>query len=167
MGIVEKLKRQFGASDLNEYLERKGKIMAEPGIISKAFRIAREFARWTKAGNPVRTQEQITHIFNTFCKPCDHFAIDHCKVCGCKINEGVGLNKIRWATSSCPLDDKPKWVSTIDIEVLDEDVDEQVTETGLLIEDTSPEPIPEPAPAPAPVPAPAPAPPKKSGCGCS
>jgi hypothetical protein len=156
MSLVERIKRKLNAPDLDEYLKRKGKNMTEPGIISKAFRIAREFAKWTKAGNPVRTPKEIIRIFNNFCKPCEHFSVDHCKICGCKLNDGTGLNKILWATSSCPLEDNPKWVSDINVEMLDENVDESVTESGLLVEEAPPEPAPAPPVAP-----------KRSGCGCS
>ena len=72
---------------------------------------------WIQAGKPKRSKAEITEIFETKCKPCPEFqkvteTIGRCKMCGCALNLGTNLNKIMFATESCPKKE-PEWVAHI------------------------------------------------------
>lgn len=83
--------------------------------ISAGIRYYKERTKWKKAGKPVRSQERVEELFK-ICSSCDYF--EHgmirsgfCGICGCgikKTNSDTTLNKLSWATTSCPLKD-PKW----------------------------------------------------------
>ena len=64
--------------------------------------------RWIKKGSTKRTDEEVNHIYDDICKPCQHFVKKSCKLCGCKVSKSKsGLtNKIRMATENCPI---KKW----------------------------------------------------------
>ena len=66
---------------------------------------------WVAAGKPMRKPETIKFIYNTYCKPCEHYKSTGyaCDICGCYINENNDWNKIAWATTKCP-DIPPKWI---------------------------------------------------------
>lgn len=59
--------------------------------------------KWTKAGRPIRSDEEVEKIYREICKPCDQFADDRCKVCRCGVKaSGMSvLNKIKLATEHC------------------------------------------------------------------
>ena len=80
------------------------------GFFHLAYRYTRALSRWIKAGRPVRDEEEIERIFETFCKPCDGYdeSSSSCLHCGCRVNfmTAAMLNKIAMATEECPLD---KW----------------------------------------------------------
>jgi len=40
-----------------------------PSIFNLAYRYTRALSRWIKAGRPVRSEEEIKRIFETFCEP--------------------------------------------------------------------------------------------------
>lgn len=78
-------------------------------------RFAMAVRKWQAAGCPVRDDEAVEEIFENKCKPCEHFVEKRndrgkCGLCGCQLNLGNGLNKIRWATESCPADKWFAWV---------------------------------------------------------
>jgi hypothetical protein len=77
-------------------------------VTKKVYHYAKAVAEWTAAGMPTRTDEEVTAIFNAFCKPCSHYIGGGCRLCGCRVNQGnVALtNKIKMKTESCP---KKKW----------------------------------------------------------
>lgn len=96
-----------------------------------------ERAKWTKAGKPLRTQEEMDKLF-TICNSCPQYKkySDHdgqCSVCGCNIKkEGTFLNKIAWGTTRCPLPE-PKWVESTEelakeIEITPEDLSQAQAE---------------------------------------
>jgi len=62
--------------------------------------------RWIAAGRPKRGDEQIRRIFETICRPCEHFDArrNTCTLCGCRCRpDGTALrNKLRMATEHCP-----------------------------------------------------------------
>jgi hypothetical protein len=68
--------------------------------------------RWSKAGWPKRTQEEVQEILNTCCnppgRPCDWYDPEQkrCKGCGCKVTESsiAIFNKLKMATEHCPKD---------------------------------------------------------------
>jgi len=73
--------------------------------------------RWEQAGKPERSDEEVQRIYEQVCKPCEHYkrlTTEHgwCKLCKCSLNLGSKLNKIRWATESCPVD---KWMAEVEI----------------------------------------------------
>ena len=73
-------------------------------------------SKWIAAGRPLRTDERIAEIWDTYCKNCGDREADRCKLCGCFIKRhGTTLNKISWATECC---DKNLW----QIEVEDKEV---------------------------------------------
>lgn len=90
---------------------------AEPGLAKQAWSYAKALAKWTLAGKPVRTEEQINEIFESHCQPCEFFRLrkdgqGNCRLCGCKLNklpEGV-KNKIAMLTEGCP---DGRWTSPI------------------------------------------------------
>lgn len=80
----------------------------EPTLAEKAARLATALTRWTLAGSPKRTDEEVATIFETICAPCEHFkaksdGAGSCKLCGCALRkEGGLLNKIAMKTEHCP-----------------------------------------------------------------
>jgi hypothetical protein len=80
------------------------------GIFSLAYRYTRALSRWIKAGRPVRNEEEIERIFETFCMPCEDYDMKSsvCLHCGCRVSLATAapLNKIAMATEECPLE---KW----------------------------------------------------------
>lgn len=66
-------------------------------------------ARWTRAGCPERTQEQVEARV-AICRSCDQFVVTNgdggrCRKCRCRVSSnGISLvNKARMATEDCPL----------------------------------------------------------------
>jgi len=80
------------------------------GIFDLAYRYTRALARWIKAGRPVRNEEEIEWIFETYCMSCEDYDIksSSCCHCGCRVNraKAAPLNKIAMATEECAL---KKW----------------------------------------------------------
>ena len=68
---------------------------------------AKAIARWTTAGQPKRTDEEVASIL-MICKACSYFTGKSCMVCGCRINvsKRAAFNKARMSTENCP---KGKW----------------------------------------------------------
>ena len=79
-------------------------------IFDLTYRYTRALYRWIKAGRPVRSEEEIERIFETFCVPCEAYEVESssCQHCGCRVNrlQAAALNKIAMATEECPLE---KW----------------------------------------------------------
>jgi len=77
-----------------------------------AYRYTRALSRWIKAGRPVRNEEEIKHIFETFCEPCEarDKTSSSCRYCGCRVNltKAAMMNKIAMATEECPIDQWPE-----------------------------------------------------------
>lgn len=90
-----------------------------PSIGQRAKRLGQAAARWIKAGRPTRSEEEVAAILEQHCRPCQHYVsrgrADNgaCSLCGCRVNLGKKLNKLRWATEGCP-DDPPKFTATVD-----------------------------------------------------
>lgn len=65
-----------------------------------------EVKRWIREGRPVRTDEEVSHILNTYCKPCKLYDAKKqaCTKCGCSMNNSSWplLNGIKMATKICP-----------------------------------------------------------------
>ena len=83
------------------------------GIFTLAYRYTRALSRWIKAGRPLRSEEEIKRIFETFCEPCEDYDGTVCRHCGCRVNlaNAAMLNKIAMATEECPVG---KWESRND-----------------------------------------------------
>lgn len=62
--------------------------------------------KWTKAGRPVRSAEEVDSILTNHCKTCDWFDAEanRCKGCGCKVTSSslAIFNKLKMATEKCP-----------------------------------------------------------------
>lgn len=62
--------------------------------------------RWSKAGWPSRTKEEIQEILDTHCHSCDWYDANQkrCRGCGCKVTESsiAIFNKLKMATEHCP-----------------------------------------------------------------
>jgi hypothetical protein len=87
-----------------------------PRGIQRMIRFAKAGIDWAASGFLKRSPERVAEIFDTLCEPCDHYipgplpGAGSCAKCTCHLNrQPVRLNKILWATASCPLD-PPKWV---------------------------------------------------------
>ena len=81
-------------------------------------RFARASRKWMAAGMPVRSPERIAELYQV-CNACDKYITTktgqgRCSLCGCKVNLHGKMNKLLWATESCPLD-PPKWTADIDV----------------------------------------------------
>jgi hypothetical protein len=79
-----------------------------PSKLRRMLTWAEAVAGWTTAGCPVRDDDEIQTIFQSYCsKPCDWFdpATKVCRNCGCNVKEGgfAIFNKIKMATQHCPL----------------------------------------------------------------
>jgi len=68
---------------------------------------ALEVKRWIREGRPVRTDEEVLYILETFCKPCKLYdpVKCACKKCGCAMNDSSWplLNGIKMKSKKCPL----------------------------------------------------------------
>lgn len=96
-----------------------GIVLRGPGLVNRGVRATTAFMRWTLAGFPVRTDQEVEQIFIEKCSPCLLFVDYTCthKNCGCQIRDVAGertsligriisttlSNKIRWATEHCPI----------------------------------------------------------------
>lgn len=68
-------------------------------------RYAAAIWRWSKAGFPTRTEDEVAAIWTEHCKPCDQLVGDRCKKCGCR-NAAKGwavTTKAKMKTEVCPL----------------------------------------------------------------
>jgi len=100
-----------------------------PALTEKLNRYRRAIQRWIAAGRPVRSDAEVDHIFEKYCKQCRWFRRPRkrrrrqrskpivsggCKLCGCRLaRDGHALrNKIRMATESCPAK-RPKWRAAV------------------------------------------------------
>lgn len=81
-------------------------------IASLAKRLWNARQKWTAAGKPVRTPEQMEATVQEFCQPCTWFRPSRadplkgkCGYCGCALasKATLGPNKLRYATEGCPL----------------------------------------------------------------
>lgn len=123
---------------------------ANTSLLQKAASFVSAEVLWFSYGRPFRSAHDFNHIYYKVCRPCEHFANDACRVCGCRIvpNEQSWFNKISMATTNCPLPE-PKWVSSI---TPPESLTLEVYEAALknskavLVEVTAPEPVPLPSP---------------------
>ncbi len=82
---------------------------------------AQALAKWTAAGFPTRSQEEVARCLRIckgncepsdeirVCKkPCEHYSKGRCKLCRCNVNLSrfALVNKIRMGTENCP---EGKW----------------------------------------------------------
>lgn len=73
-----------------------------------------EIAKWLKMGRPNRTNTEVEQLYK-YCSQCEFYKhqknqVGNCSVCGCYVrgHKEKGINKLRFATTSCP---KEKWQS--------------------------------------------------------
>ena len=79
------------------------------GLIARSLSFRRAVARWTAAGFPKRTPEEVANLF-AICKACPKFKpgktdeSGSCSKCGCQLGAGNAVvNKLLWATEKCPI----------------------------------------------------------------
>lgn len=96
------------------YKVRRSKTNTESVFVKVPGRVKRyltEVGHWVQEGRPERTDEEVDHIYDTYCLPCKWFnAKGSCKLCGCRISKSKHalINKLRMATTRCPAS-PPKW----------------------------------------------------------
>ena len=77
-----------------------------PALTIQAWMYKEALLKWKRAGYPTRTQEEVTEILETHCKPCSWYdaSAKRCKGCGCRVTDGAVavVNKIKMATEHCP-----------------------------------------------------------------
>ena len=75
-----------------------------PSIIERAKRYAIAGARWSAAGCPSRSDEEVEAIL-AICQTCKNYNGAGCNLCGCRVNrrQAALLNKARMATEHCPV----------------------------------------------------------------
>ena len=75
-----------------------------PEPLEKLSHYAQAVTRWTLAGLPKRSAEQIAAL-HAICQACDRYDGGACKVCGCAVSESPIplVNKLAMATEVCPL----------------------------------------------------------------
>jgi len=78
-------------------------------LFKKLKNLGTSMINWNREGRPLRSEKEIADIYDNICTKCPFFQDDQCGLCGCQIKrEGVVLNKLAFATESCP--DKPaRW----------------------------------------------------------
>lgn len=89
----------------------------------KAANFIKAVKRYVAAGRPQRDDDSVKELL-TICQSCPSDKYEPntktCGDCGCKLNLGRGLNKLRWATEACPHEHWDAWVNE----------DGTLTETG-------------------------------------
>lgn len=82
---------------------RKQTRSRRPSFVRRVRTYLTAITRWTLAGWPHRTTEEIERIYH-LCENCSHFRNEGCAACGCKLGRTrKGLrNKIAMATEGCP-----------------------------------------------------------------
>ncbi len=81
-------------------------ILREPPTLKrKVQNFSRAVTKWIGAGSPVRTDEEISRLFFTFCETCDYLRDRKCALCGCPVGDANAalLNKIKMSTEHCPI----------------------------------------------------------------
>ena len=75
-----------------------------PSIIERAKHYAVASARWSAAGCPSRSDEEVEAIL-AICMTCKNYNGAGCNLCGCRVNRkrAALLNKARMATERCPV----------------------------------------------------------------
>jgi len=89
---------------------------AVANLLNKAVNYATAMRKWVAAGSPVRTDEEISAIFDEHCNKCAMFdkVRGVCNSCGCPASKDQPAirNKLKMATEACPLGRFPAKVET-------------------------------------------------------
>jgi hypothetical protein len=89
-------------------------------LIRRGLRLAIAYARWTKAGKPLRNDEYIFSLYDEHCAPCEWFNQTDadrgtCLLCDCHIKRVSAsqdrFNKLAWPTEGCV---DGRWTQDID-----------------------------------------------------
>jgi hypothetical protein len=122
LSLKYKLDTEQGASPRNypelvQHLKKSGPPSAKAIETAKRFAIA--MAKWTAAGFPVRSDEEVNRLHEQVCTPCKNYqsrgdGVGRCGLCGCRLNLSRGMNKLLWATESCP-DDPPRFLASVTV----------------------------------------------------
>lgn len=97
-------------------------VQEDSPLVTRAVRWIGAATRWTLAGCPVRSDQEVEQIFREHCSPCPFFTGMTCKHhgCSCQVRDVAGeassivgrlvstifSNKLRWRTEKCPAE---KW----------------------------------------------------------
>ena len=89
--------------------------------IALTMQYSKEVINWIASGRPIRDEETIKLLFDTFCSRCSEFipgdsdTDGSCNICGCSINlEPTMFNKLGMGTTNCPME-PPKWRTGIEV----------------------------------------------------
>lgn len=73
-----------------------------PSLLIRGWNFARAMSRWTLAGMPRRTPEEIADRL-AICQACEFLQNDHCSKCGCAcVEKNQLINKLALSTETCP-----------------------------------------------------------------
>ncbi len=73
-----------------------------PSLLIRGWNFARAMSRWTLAGMPRRTPEEIGERL-AICQSCEFLHNDHCAKCGCAcVEKNQLINKLALSTETCP-----------------------------------------------------------------
>lgn len=75
-----------------------------PNLTTRVATWANAVTSWISAGSPKRSEEEVNHIHETYCKPCPWNKNNVCSSCGCNVTTSSHplINKIKMATQHCP-----------------------------------------------------------------
>ncbi len=93
------------APDLQPIAERLAEETGDPGILAKMGHYSAALLRWSLAGYPTRSKEEVARIYTEHCRPCEKFDPEAgaCTICGCPVKvEGMAVgNKAAMETEEC------------------------------------------------------------------
>jgi hypothetical protein len=113
VGLAIAARKRLGLETTKLYAQR-GHNIRPNWLPVKLVSYAAALAKWLARGLPVRSEEQVKHIYRNICGPCpfreptDQPEVSYCKIgCGCRLSDDPGIkNKIFFETEHC--DDK-RW----------------------------------------------------------
>ena len=88
--------------------ESSDEVPTLPSFPKRVLNYTEAVAEWITKGRPERSNEDVEHIYSTYCVPCSWLKRGTCQGCGCRVaRNGVAVtNKIKMATQHCP---QGKW----------------------------------------------------------
>ncbi len=99
--------RAINIPDLQPIAERLAEETGDPSILTKTAHYSAALFRWSLAGFPTRSKEEVARIYTEHCQPCKKFDPEAgaCTFCGCPVKaEGMAIgNKAAMGTEECPL----------------------------------------------------------------
>lgn len=107
MALAELLR--LGKDGRNLMASHGHHINERPTLPLRVISYAAAVAKWMLQGRPVRTQEQVTHLYREVCgrcperEPTAQCEVSYCGPCGCVLSEDPSVtNKLYFLTEHCP-----------------------------------------------------------------